>query len=169
MMPCATLPISAAWMPVAVSVATPSSTKPMCPTLEYAMSRFSSVWARQTSEPTRMAATASTPSTGAAQRAPSGVTPTATRIRPYVPILSSTPASSTLPTVGAWVCASGSQECSGQSGLFTAKASASSVTAASWVPRDSPVPPVSATMSAVPAAATTTYTPTSSSTEPNRV
>lgn len=86
-----------------------------------------------------------------------------------MPILSSTPARTTLPTVGACVCASGSQECSGQSGLFTAKASASSVNAASWVPRDRPVPPVSATTSAVPAAATTTNTPTSSSTEPNSV
>ena len=156
MTPWAMLPISAAWSPVAVSVAIPSSTKPMWPTLEYAISRFRSSCARQTRPPIRMAATASTPSTGAAQRAPSGATPTATRIMPYVPILSSTPARITLPTVGAWVCASGSHECSGQSGLFTANASASSVNAASWVPRDSPAPPVSATRSAVPAAATTT-------------
>ena len=82
MMPCATLPISAASKPVAVSVAMPSRTKPMCPTLEYAMSRLSSVCARQTRPPTRIAVTASTPSTGATRRAPSGSTPTATRSRP---------------------------------------------------------------------------------------
>ena len=68
MTPWAMLPISAAWTPVAVRVAMPSSTKPMWPTDEYAMSRFSSVWARQTSPPTMIAATASTPSTGATPR-----------------------------------------------------------------------------------------------------
>jgi hypothetical protein len=71
--------------------------------------------------------------------------------------------------VGACVCASGSQVCSGHSGLFTANAIASRVNAAIWVPRESSPPPVSATMSAVPADTTTVKTPTSSSTEPKRV
>ena len=39
-----------------------------------------------------------------------------------MPIFSSTPARMTEPTVGASVCASGSQVCSGHSGLFTANA-----------------------------------------------
>ena len=42
---------SAPLMPVGVSVAMPSSTKPMWPTLEYAISRLRSRWARQASEP----------------------------------------------------------------------------------------------------------------------
>ncbi len=75
----------------------------------------------------------------------------------------------TLPTVGAWVCASGSQECSGQSGLFTANASAEQGERGQLGAPGQPAPPVSATRSAVPAAATTTNTPTSSSTEPNSV
>src|SRR5437773_2359008 len=44
------------------------------------------------------------------------------RSSPYVPTLSKTPARSTEPAVGASVCASGSQVCSGNSGTFTANA-----------------------------------------------
>src|SRR5690606_33853216 len=122
------------------------------------------------SDPTRIAAAASTPTIGASAAAPSGTTPT-TRISPYVPSLSSTPARITDPTVGASVWASGSQVCNGHSGLFTANASASSVNATIWVPREIPAPPfaVNITRSAVPAAATTVNTPTSSSTDPSRV
>ena len=61
MTPCAMLPMTAAWKPMLVSVAMPSRTNPMCPTDEYAMRRFRSVWARQTRPPTKIAATASTP------------------------------------------------------------------------------------------------------------
>ena len=87
-----------------------------------------------------------------------------------MPIFSSTPARITLPTVGASVCASGSQVCSGHSGLFTANATANSANAAQLgACGTGRAPPVSATRSAVPAAATTVNTPTSSSTEPNSV
>ena len=44
------------------------------------------------------------------------------RSNPYVPTFSRTPARSTEPAVGASVCASGSQVCSGKSGTFTANA-----------------------------------------------
>src|SRR3954454_6746861 len=43
------------------------------------------------------------------------------RRNPYVPIFSSTLASTTLPAVGASVCASGSQVWNGNMGTFTAK------------------------------------------------
>ena len=39
-----------------------------------------------------------------------------------MPSFSITPASTTEPAVGAWVCASGSQVCSGKIGTLTAKA-----------------------------------------------
>ena len=45
-------------------------------------------------------------------------------MKPKVPIFSITPASSTEPTAGASVCASGSQVCSGNIGTLMAKASA---------------------------------------------
>lgn len=76
------LPSSAAFTPVGVSVAMPSSTKPMWPTEEYAISRFTSVCTRQHSAPTTMPATASAPSSGASVSAPSGSTGSATRTRP---------------------------------------------------------------------------------------
>ena len=126
----------------------------MCPTEEYAMRRLTSVCTRQQSEPTTMPATASTPSAGASATAPSGSTGSATRTRPYVPIFSSAPASSTEPTVGASVCASGSQVCTGHSGLFTANPANSAAKASTWVPRAMPAPPRSdsATRSKVPVA-----------------
>ena len=43
----------------------------------------------------------------------------ANRSRPYGPSFNTSPARSTLPAVGASVCASGSQVCSGNSGVFT--------------------------------------------------
>ena len=43
------------------------------------------------------------------------------RKMPYVPNFSSTPASSTLPAVGASTCASGNHVCSGNTGTFTMK------------------------------------------------
>ena len=73
-----------------------------------------------------------------------------------MPIFSSTPARITEPTVGASVCASGSQLCSGQSGLFTANARASRMNAANWVLAGSLDRVDSATRSAVPARDTTT-------------
>ena len=50
-----------------------------------------------------------------------------TRIIPYPPIFRRTPARITLAAVGASVCASGSQVCSGQTGSFIAKPMKSSV------------------------------------------
>ena len=58
---------------------------------------------------------------GAKVRMPSGAIGSTIRTRPYVPIFSRTPASSTEPTVGAAVWASGSQLCSGHIGAFTAR------------------------------------------------
>ena len=51
MRPWATMPMIAALMPKSVSVAIPSITKPMWATDEKAMSRFTSVWARQPRAP----------------------------------------------------------------------------------------------------------------------
>ena len=48
-MPCATMPKIAAWIPIVVSVAMPSITNPMCPTDENAISRFRSFCARHAS------------------------------------------------------------------------------------------------------------------------
>ncbi len=47
--PWATIPKTAAWIPIVVSVAIPSITNPMCPTEENAISRFRSFCARQAS------------------------------------------------------------------------------------------------------------------------
>ena len=44
------MPKIAAWIPISVSVAMPSITKPMCPTDENAIRRFRSFWARHASE-----------------------------------------------------------------------------------------------------------------------
>ena len=49
--PCATLAKFAAAAPCGVRVEIASTTKPMCPMLEYAISRLRSVWARQASDP----------------------------------------------------------------------------------------------------------------------
>ena len=56
----------------------------------------------------------------------------AMRAMPYVPIFRSTPASNTDPTVGAAVCASGSQVCRGHIGVLTASPSPIRSTAPSW-------------------------------------
>ena len=66
-------------------------------------------------------ATASAPITCAHARAPSGTIGTASRRKPYVPSFSSTPASSTLPAVGASVWASGSHVWNGKNGTLIAK------------------------------------------------
>ncbi len=69
-----------------------------------------------------------------------------------MPIFSSTPASSTEPTVGASVCASGSQVCSGHSGDFTPNPTSMSANASTCAPCGMPCPWAwaSATMSKVP-------------------
>ncbi len=58
--------------------------------------------------------------TGARSTAACGKNGIAKRKKPYAPILSITPASTTEPAVGASVCASGSQVWNGNSGTFTA-------------------------------------------------
>src|SRR2546421_1633729 len=68
--------------------------------------------------------TASVASTGAKNSAAAGNSGKANRTNPYVPIFSSTPARITDPAVGASTCASGSQVWNGNSGTFTANASA---------------------------------------------
>src|SRR5579885_922476 len=69
-----------------------------------------------------MPITASVSRSGAKSTAAFGNIGMANRRKPYVPILSSTPASTTEPAVGASVCASGSQVCNGNNGTFTANA-----------------------------------------------
>ena len=59
---------------------------------------------------------------GAILCAASGNSGTQKRRIPYVPSFSITPARITEPAVGASVCASGSQVCSGKSGTLIAKA-----------------------------------------------
>ena len=59
---------------------------------------------------------------GAKYAVPCGKRTTANRTRPYVPSLSLRTARRTDPTVGASTWASGSQMCSGNSGIFAAKA-----------------------------------------------
>ena len=90
---------------------------------------------------------------------------------PYVPIFSSTPASSTEPTVGAAVCASGSHVCSGHIGALTARPSPMARTATSCTVRGMPAPPraASATRSVVPVLAQTSRKPSSITTEPSTV
>ncbi len=82
MTPWATMPNTAALMPTVVRVAIPSITKPMWPTEEYAISRLMSRWARQQSDPYRIATTARTPMTGAQVRAASGRIGRAMRTNP---------------------------------------------------------------------------------------
>ena len=55
-------------------------------------------------------------------------------MKPYVPILSRMPASSTEAAVGASTCASGSHVCSGQIGTFTAKPRKNSAKTHIWKP-----------------------------------
>src|SRR4051794_11020492 len=71
-----------------------------------------------------MPITAKVRNSGAYVRAELGNIGIAKRRKPYVPIFSITPASTTEPAVGASVCASGSQVCNGKSGTFTAKPTA---------------------------------------------
>ena len=63
--PWATMPKIAAWMPIVVSVAMPSMTKPMWPTELNAISRFKSFWARQARAAYTIAIAASAPIHGA--------------------------------------------------------------------------------------------------------
>ncbi len=69
-----------------------------------------------------MPATARPMATGAKAWEAAGKSGTANRMSPYPPVFRSRPARITLPAVGASVCASGSQVCSGNAGSFTAKA-----------------------------------------------
>ena len=71
-----------------------------------------------------MPITASVSNSGRLQCAASGNRYSPKRSKPYVPSFSITPARITEPAVGAWVCASGSQVCSGKIGTFTANAMA---------------------------------------------
>ncbi|CAM5647478.1 hypothetical protein SANTM175S_11062 [Streptomyces antimycoticus] len=108
-----------------------------------------------------------------------GVIGSTMRTSPYVPILSSTPASSTEPTVGAAVWASGSQLCSGHMGALTASPTMMARAAISWVVWLSSEPPApealsdavvaSATMSKVPPPSPTRRRPSSMTTEPSSV
>ena len=68
--------------------------------------------------------TASVSNTGFAHTAAAGNKYKPNRRNPYVPIFSNTPAKMTEPPVGACVCASGNQVCSGKIGTFTANAMA---------------------------------------------
>ena len=114
--------------------------------------------------------TASAPRYGA-NSAPSGAIGSTIRTNPYVPIFSSTPASSTEPTVGAAVCASGSQLCSGHIGVLTASPRPIARNAMTWVrwPIPAPSRAASATMSKVPAVSPMRSRPSSMTTEPSRV
>ncbi len=133
--------------------------------------RFRSRWARQARAPYTMPTTASAPSHGAIAVAPSGRTGMAILAKPYVPIFSNTPASSTEPTVGASVCASGSQVCSGHMGVFTARPMPIATNARIWMDLDIPAPwdALSATMSRVPVWAQIRSRPSSMTTEPSSV
>lgn len=77
----------------------------------------------------------------------------------------------TEPTVGAAVCASGSQLCSGHIGDLTARPSPTAMTATSCTVTESDEPPsaASATMSNVPAFNPMRSRPSSMITEPRRV
>src|SRR5680860_1739887 len=66
-------------------------------------------------------ASAATRGTNCSQAA--SVTGIQKRMKPYVPSLRRTAANRTEPTVGAFECASGSQMCSGHSGVLTASPS----------------------------------------------
>ena len=101
---------------------------------------------------------------------------TTNRSRPYVPILSSTPASTTEPPVGAWVWASGSHVWSGNSGTLIANANPNSPNSQPWADSGTPnvtslyqsvvnTPPLTAS----PAANPSHSTPTSISNEPTNV
>jgi hypothetical protein len=68
--------------------------------------------------------TASARNSGVASIATAGNSGIAKRRKPYVPIFSITPARITEPAVGASVCASGSQVCTGHIGTLIANASA---------------------------------------------
>src|SRR5690554_7212284 len=68
--------------------------------------------------------TASSAMYGAKVSLASGNSGRLNRTKPYVPIFSITPARMTEPAVGACTCASGSHECSGHIGTFTANAMA---------------------------------------------
>ena len=81
---------------------------------------------------------ASTRSSGARSTDACGNSASEKRRNPYVPILRSTPASTTEPAVGASVWASGSQVCNGNSGTFTAKAAKNAMNSHLAVPESRP-------------------------------
>ena len=86
----------------------------------YAISRFRFSWARATSAPYRTPATPITMITQAYSRHACGSIGIAMRAKPYVPILSSTPARMAEPVAGASVWAGGSQVCTGTVGVLIA-------------------------------------------------
>ena len=94
-----------------------------------------------------------------------------TRIIPYPPIFSSTPASMTLTAVGASVCASGSHVWNGHTGNFTAKATNSSekITAAGAISSPPAIALGSAVMSKVPVEKKSARIPTSMNALPRKV
>src|SRR5947207_12598787 len=115
-----TVPKRAALMPMVVSVAIPSMTNPIWPTLENAMRRFRSRWARHASDAYTMAITARMAMAGAHVFAAWGRIGSAILMKPYEPIFRRIPASKTEPTVGASVWASGSHVWNGHLGTLMA-------------------------------------------------
>jgi hypothetical protein len=78
-----------------------------------------------------MLTSANAQSAGRSAVAPTGRSPV-TRISPYPPIFRSTPDSITLTGVGASTWASGSQPCSGNTGIFTANPMKNPMNARTW-------------------------------------
>src|SRR5688572_17881891 len=86
-----------------------------------------------TSDPYTIPITESSSTVGVQSATAAGNSGNAKRRKPYVPIFSSTPASTTEPAVGASTCASGSQVWSGNIGTLIANASANAPNSQNWV------------------------------------
>ena len=109
-------------MPAGLSAKIPRVQNPRWLTDEYATSFFQSFCIRHARAPYTIPITDRIPIalTITGFLAESGSRGSEKRRKPYVPILSSTLASTTDPAVGASVCASGSQVWNGNIGTFTA-------------------------------------------------
>src|SRR3984893_7923857 len=116
---CSTDPLN----PTGFSAKMPSVQKPRWLTDEYATSFFQSFCINEASAPYTIPMIDSTAITlmMVGFLAESGSNGSENRRNPYVPIFSSTLASTTDPAVGASVCASGSHVWNGNIGTFTAK------------------------------------------------
>ena len=110
-------------MPAGLSAKIPSVQNPRWLTEEYATSFFQSFCIRQARAPYTIPMIDRIPMvlTITGFLAESGSSGSEKRRKPYVPIFSSTLASTTDPAVGASVCASGSQVWNGNIGTLTAK------------------------------------------------